>query len=108
MAWVETQVARNQFENVEDYLVQLVEKERAQQERLKTVRRALVEGRESGMSPTTADILLADWLNPGGARERDLRRQALAAGRASGVCTLSLETILELALSPIEEARVAA
>ncbi len=108
MAWIETQVARNQFENVEDYLIQLVEKERAQQERLKAVRRALSEGRDSGVSPTTADVLLADWLNPGGARERELRRQALAAGRASGVSGLSLEMILELALSPVEEARAAA
>lgn len=108
MAWIETQVARNQYENVEDYLIQLVEKERAHQEQLKAVRKALFEGRESGASPVTADILLADWLNPGGARDRELRRQALLLGRASGLSTLSLEAILDAALHPVIEERAAA
>lgn len=108
MAWIETQVARNQYESVEDYLVQLVEKERSHQEGIRAVRRALCEARDSGVSAQTADVLLADWLNPGGAPLREARRQALAAGRASGVSPRGLDLILELALAPMEEAREAA
>jgi len=108
MAWVETQVARNHYASVEDYLVQLVEKERSAHEQLRRVRKALAEARESGVSARSAEVLLADWLNPGGAPGREARRQALAAGRASGVSPRGLERILEAALAPAEPERAAA
>ncbi len=88
MAWIDTQVARGHSSSAEDYLVQLVEKERARQEWLKQVRRALADARAGGVAVRAPAAIVAALGQPARPARDPARLAALRAeialARAAG------------------------
>lgn len=102
MAWIDTQVARGRQSSAEDYLVQLVEQERARQDWLKRARRAVAEGRAAGFSARSPSQIVAGLgrgrsgpLEP--ARLSRLRAD-IAAAREAGISAAGPADILDRVL----------
>jgi Arc/MetJ-type ribon-helix-helix transcriptional regulator len=102
MAWIDTQVARGHQSSAEDYLVQLVEKERARQEWLRRARRAVAEARAAGISVRPPSQIVAH-LGRGRGRQPDPARLAMlradiAAARDAGPSAACAADILDRVL----------
>lgn len=56
--WVKTRIATGDFTNDSEYFRDLIRRDQARAAQLETVRAALIEGEQSGISPRSADDIL--------------------------------------------------
>ena len=56
--WVRTRIATGDFTNDSEYFRDLIRRDQARAAQLESVRAALIEGEQSGISPRSADDIL--------------------------------------------------